>query len=194
MFVTDEIDMTADNIDVLIVSSNKGLALAPGMSMLALSPRALCRVVEQPRSYYLDVRAMLTDGLRGQTPFTPAIGIFLQLDARLSKLSKESFASERAHAQALANRFREGITTLPLRPYSRYMPNAITAVEIVDHVVSARTIVKLLEEVHGLMVGPNSGELAETVFRVSHMGHQALSDVDRLIAALKQVFDMVGKR
>jgi aspartate aminotransferase-like enzyme len=188
IFGTDRIDVTKSNIDVLIISSNKGLALAPGMSMLLMSPLALTRMVEMPRSYYLDVRAMLSDGLRGQTPFTPATGIFLQLDARLSALTKEGLDSACANAEAVAHHFREQIASLPLQAYSQHMPNAMTALQVVGGNLSAQTIVKLLNQDFGLVVAPNGGELADTVFRVSHMGNLKLHDVDLLISALKQIF------
>ena len=188
IFGTDEIDMTKSNIDVLIISSNKGLALAPGLSMLVLSPRGLSRLVEQPRSYYLDVRAMLSDGLRGHTPFTPAAGILLQLEARLAKLTKESLESECNHARALACHFREHIASMPLQAYSQHMPNAMTAVKVIGNTISARTIVKLLDRDYGLFVGSNDGELADTVLEVSHMGNLKLSDVNLLISALTQIF------
>jgi aspartate aminotransferase-like enzyme len=188
LFGTDRINMSESNIDVLILSSNKGLALAPGMSMLVMSPRALSRLVAMPRSYYLDVRAMLSDGLRGQTPFTPATGIFLQLDARLSVLTRESLDRGCRHAHAMASHFRAHMAALPLRPYSRHMPNAMTALEVFGSNQSARTIAKTLAREYGLVVGANGGKLADSVFRVSHMGALELNDVDLLISALTHIF------
>jgi aspartate aminotransferase-like enzyme len=157
------------------------------MSMLVMSPRALSRMVEQPRSYYLDVRAMLADGLRGQTPFTPATGIFLQLNARLSKLTRQALDAACDHAGMLANHFREQIVGLCLQPFSRCMPNAMTALEITGAEISARSLVKLLEHNYGLLVAPNSGGLADRIFRVSHMGNLKLSDIDNLVAALAEI-------
>jgi len=187
MFCTDKIDMTESNIDVLIVSSNKGLALAPGMSILVMSPRALSRLVETPRTYSLDVRATLTDGLRGQTPFTPAIGVFLQLDARLSKLSRPALAAACEHAGQMAAYFRKNIDGLPLRLYSQHLPNALTPLEVSGGAMTARGIVDRLDREYGLLVGPNGGALADKVFRVSHMGNLKISDLDMLLSALKKV-------
>ena len=62
LFATDPLDMTANAIDVAIISSNKGLALAPGIAMLVLSPRALERRVPNPPTYCLDAGPMLADG------------------------------------------------------------------------------------------------------------------------------------
>ncbi len=188
LFVTDRIEMTASNIDVLILSSNKGLALAPGLSMLVLSPKALRRMIAQPRSYYLNLGVMLSEGARGQTPFTPAIGIILQLEQRLSGLLKTGLDASIERARRLAAHFRAGIEPLPLRPYSRHMPNAMTAVEITEPGLSARIIVDRLDAEHDIVVAPNGGKLETKLFRVAHMGNLTTGDVDLLIKALKQIF------
>jgi len=187
LFITDRLDMTDSNIDVLILSSNKGLALAPGLSMLVLSPKALTRIVGEPRSYYLDLRAMVSDGGRGQTPFTPAIGVILQLEERLSSLLRSGLSRSIEHARQLAAHFRRGISDLPLRPYSRHMPNAMTALEVVDPGLSARSIVDRLDAEHGLVVAPNGGKLETRMFRVAHMGNLTTGDVDLLLKALKHI-------
>jgi aspartate aminotransferase-like enzyme len=187
MFGTDKIDMAESKIDVLIASSNKGLALAPGISILVMSPRALSRLVETPRSYYLDVRAMLTDGLRGQTPFTPAIGVFLQLDVRLSKLSRQALDTGCEHARRMATYFRDDVAGLPLRFYSRHLPNALTPLELSCEAMTAREIVDRLDRDYGLLVAPNAGALADKVFRVSHMGNLKMSDFDMLLSALREI-------
>lgn len=188
LFVTDRLDMTASDIDVLIVSSNKGLALAPGLSMLVLSPKALAQMIARPRTYYLDLRAMVSDGARGQTPFTPAIGVVLQLEQRLSSLLTTGLDRSIDHARGLAAHFRAALDRLPLRPYSRHMPNAMTAVEVTASGLSARKIVDRLDAEHDLVVAPNGGQLADKVFRVAHMGNLTTGHVDRLVQALEQIF------
>jgi aspartate aminotransferase-like enzyme len=193
LFGTDKIDMMDSNIDILIISSHKGMGLSPGLSMLLISPKAQACLVSQPKAHYLDVKAMLSDGQRGQTPFTPAIGVLLQLDARLAKLTRAKLDQECAHAKMLAQLFRERISELPLRAYSQHMPNAMTALELTDKTISARDVVKRLAQDYGLMVAPSGGKLADTVFRVSHMGKLDASDVDRLIAALKDILTSCGK-
>ncbi len=78
MFITDELDMQKFNIDALILSSQKGLALPPGITMLVLTPNAIKNLQPQS-SLYFDFKSYLSDGQRGQTPFTPAVTILLQL-------------------------------------------------------------------------------------------------------------------
>ena len=52
MFVTDPIDMQKQNIDVVIASSQKGLALPPGLTMVILAPKALEKVQDIKSLYF----------------------------------------------------------------------------------------------------------------------------------------------
>ncbi|MDR2196212.1 MAG: aminotransferase class V-fold PLP-dependent enzyme [Gallionellaceae bacterium] len=185
LFVSDPLDMQAQHIDVLIISSHKGLALPPGLAMVLLSPRALERV-HPSGSYYLDFGSHLHEGERGQTPFTPAISIILQLQHRLTQLHSQGLNTEWQRAASVAARFRMGIAELPLVPYSAHMPNAMTALQLTNE-IPAPWVVGELESRHGCVVAPNGGKLSDIVFRVSHMGAQDLQDADFIVNALMDV-------
>ena len=182
LFVTDELDMQKHAIDALILSSHKGLALPPGLAMVVLSPRAQAKV-RPAASYYLNFRSHLQDGLRGQTPFTPAVTIILQLQLRLTQLIERGIAQEQQRAKAIAEYFRAAIRPLPLKPYSQFMPNAMTALTSTD-ARNATEIVAQLEQRYGVIVAPNGGELKERLFRVAHMGDITQEYTDVLINAL----------
>lgn len=190
LFMTDPLDMQADRIDALIVSSHKGLALPPGLAMVLLAPRALARV-RTGASYYLDLAAHLGDGVRGQTPFTPAVTIMLQLQQRLTALCEAGPAAEWARVAALAARFRAGLAGLPLRCHARHMPNAMTALALTGAAPDAPTLVRRLEVEYGCVVAPNGGALASTVFRVGHMGALEAGDIDHLLAALQSLLGVL---
>lgn len=186
MFVTDEINMTDQHIDALIISSHKGLALPPGVSMVILSPRAISKI-DHIKSLYLNFHNYLADGLRGQTPFTPAVTILLQLHARLKQIERDTLKHEIDKAARIADYFRKHISAWPIGLYSRFMPNAMTALTPTNG-ESALGIVKYLEECHNIIVAPNGGALKNTVFRVSHMGDMTTEYVDVLIDALDQYY------
>ncbi len=184
MFVTDEIDMQRHNIDAVIVSSQKGLALPPGLTMVVLSPKAQKRL-NDVRSHYFNFKNYLADGERGQTPYTPAVTIILQLLARLEQIERDGgVAASIAHAKEMAEYFRNGIRDLPYGFYTPYMPNAMTALTSKSG-MSARKIVQDLEDESRVMVCPNGGELGERIFRVSHMGAMTKEYIDLLLEAMR---------
>ncbi len=183
MLVTDPIDMSKQHIDVVIASSQKGLALPPGLTMVILAPRALEKV-QEVKSLYFNFKDYLRNGQRGQTPYTPAVTIMLQLEARLAQIEREGgVAQSIAKAQEVAVYFRESIKNLPLKAYTPFMPNAMTTLTPTDG-KSAMDIVNDLENENKVMVCPNGGAERDTIFRVSHMGNVDKAYMDILIDAL----------
>ncbi len=119
-FLADPLSVAAAGIDALIVSSQKALALPPGMSFVVLSARAAERA-RQPRrrSYYFDFRKYLDDIVRGQTPFTPAVGLILQLERRLEQVAAAGPAAVIGGVARLALDFRRRIGGLPSARFPR---------------------------------------------------------------------------
>lgn len=188
MFITDKLDMQRHNIDALIISSHKGLALPPGLSMVILSPKAIAKI-NPVHQLYFDFNSYLKDGQRGQTPFTPAVTIILQLHQRLQCIIEDGIKTHRERAKGAAEYFRESIKELPLELYSSYMPNAMTTLTPTDG-KSAAQIVKDLDEQFDIIVAPNGGELRDKIFRVSHMGNMNKEYVDILINALHTYYNI----
>lgn len=183
MLVTDPIDMTKQHIDAVIASSQKGLALPPGLTMVVLAPRALEKV-QEVKSLYFNFKDYLRNGQRGQTPYTPAVTIMLQLEARLAQIEREGgVAQSIARAKEVATYFRESIKALPLKAYTPFMPNAMTTLTPTDG-RSAMDIVNDLERDYKVMVCPNGGTERDIIFRVSHMGGMDKAYTDILIDAL----------
>ena len=84
LFLADEFDMKKFEVGCMITGSQKALACAPGVSIIVLSPLALKRIEAiDPKCMYLNIRSALLNAERGQTPFTPAVGILRQIHERL---------------------------------------------------------------------------------------------------------------
>ncbi|MBQ8306766.1 MAG: alanine--glyoxylate aminotransferase family protein [Blautia sp.] len=183
-FLADEFDMKATGADVMITGSQKALACPPGISIIVLSANAVNRVQSnEVKSLYFDLKNALKDGVRGQTPFTPAVGVLLQINARLHEIKENGGATgEQEKIAYLASYFRNRIKDLPLSIYSESFSNAVTSLE--THNVSALEICKVLKDEYGIWVCPNGGALGEKVFRVGHIGCLTTGDYDVLINAL----------
>jgi aspartate aminotransferase-like enzyme len=186
-FLCDPIHMEKMGIDLLITSSQKALALPPGLSLMVLGPRALDMVGNiRPRSHYFGLRKYLEDGERGQTPFTPAVGVILQLAERLESVRKEGAENLVRRSASLARHFRSSIAGLPFAIFPDRPSNALTALAPTDG-VSAYEIYTKLKDGYGLVVTPNGGKLRDRVFRVGHMGNLDESKLDALAQALKEI-------
>ena len=192
MLVTDPVDMQSSHIDVVIASSQKGLALPPGLTMVILAPSAIERV-QDIQSLYFNFKDYLSNGERGQTPYTPAVTIMLQLEARLNQINRRGGVEQSIKsAKAIAEYFRESIKDLPLKAYTEFMPNAMTTLTPTDG-KSAMEIVNALEDGYKVMVCPNGGAERDIIFRVSHMGDMTRAYTDVLINALYDYYKIERK-
>lgn len=185
-FLADPLHMEKWKIDVIITSSQKALAVPPGVSMLILSGRALERVnSNHVESLYFNLSNALKDGERGQTPFTPAVNTLLQIHARLADLVKCGVEQENRRIADLAEHFRKGIQDLPLTIASPSLSNAVTP--LVPDGISAYEIFERLEDEYQIWVCPNGGDLRDKLFRVGHIGDLSFEDNEQLIKALRAV-------
>lgn len=189
MFLTDELDMSAQHIDALIISSQKGLAIAPGLAMVILTPKAIARLIPEPASLYFRFSDYLKDSERGQTPYTPAVSLLIQLQQRLQQIQQHGGVSASiAHAKSVATLFRQGIAKLPLALSSKYMANSVTALSPTQN-HSAAKIVADIKQQYQIELCPNGGELTHTLFRVAHMGNISHDDTQILLDALHDYFN-----
>lgn len=187
-FLADSFHMEHLAVDIMIASSQKALAVPPGISFLVLSETAVRRIQRQSvHSLYFDLADALKNMERGQTPFTPAVSILLQMNVRLKQLTDAGVEKERQRIAALAGHFREGIQRLPLKIAVSVsdLSNALTPLLVEG--CSAHKIFERLETEHQIWVCPNGGEIGESLFRVGHMGALTVQDNERLIGALREV-------
>jgi aspartate aminotransferase-like enzyme len=186
-FIADDFDMKKLQVDVMITGSQKALACPPGVSVLVLSPKAIERVNKNnPKCMYLDLKAALKDGERGQTPFTPAVGILFQINERLRKIDRAGGVdTEKENIATIAQDFRRKIKGLPFEIVSESMSNAVTPLH--PTTASANDIFLTLKDEYGIWVCPNGGELKDKLFRVGHLGALTVEDNDKLIAAFKDM-------
>lgn len=186
-FLADPFDMTHCGADVMITGSQKVLACPPGVSIIVLSPRATERVINaKVKTMYFNLADMLKNMERGQTPFTPAVGILLQINARLKEIEKVGGAdSEIARVAAQAADFRSKITDLPFEYVSQSPANGVTSLHPVN--ADAYKIFELLKNEYGIWICPNGGNMKNTVFRVGHIGALTHKDNTTLVNAFKDL-------
>ncbi|MGK0188978.1 MAG: aspartate aminotransferase-like enzyme [Verrucomicrobiales bacterium] len=182
----DHFYMDAWNVDVAILSSQKALALPPGLSFVAMNERAIARLERsKPKTLYFNLRDYLDNQRRGQLPYTPAIGLMLQLHQRLLDIQKETLQEVVEAHRLRASYFRTAIehlefNSLPVRP-----SNAMTALTCAT--MDASNVVTELQNQYQMVVAPSGGVLKSKVIRIAHMGAQDHDDLRRLAAAFGEI-------
>ena len=187
-FLADEVNMDKYGIDAVILSSQKALALAPGLSIVALSERILERVESiNPHSIYFDFKDYLKNGLRGQTPFTPAVRVIIELEDMVKRLEDKGIENVIKETNELASYFRRRIKEIGLDYPDYPLSNAVTPVIFNDF--DAEEVYRQLIDKYGYTVNPSGGDNAKKMFRVSHVGNHTIEDVENLVLAIEEIIN-----
>ncbi len=180
------VSIDAWGIDAVVAGSQKGLAAPPGLAMVHLSDRAVAAL--QPGTFYLDLRAHLKSLEKNDTPWTPAVPLFLALKEALLLLKEEGLATriERTHRLAEATRNAVDALGLELFPNRRFASDTVTAVKNPPGLGDPE-VRKVLERQYNVLVQGGQGALTGKIFRVGHMGIADWPDLLVTFAALERV-------
>ncbi|PIC66104.1 aspartate aminotransferase [Sporosarcina sp. P21c] len=185
-YLADPFDMEGSTANAVIISSQKALGLPPGMSYVVLDKKSQDRVREISfKSVYFNFNKYLSDGERGQTPYTPAVSNLLQLNKKLKYVDKQSVTKIIKETRELAIHFRNEIIKLPFEIPTKSPSNALTAVSPLRS-ISPESVVQSLKMNSDIYVMPNGGELSCKIFRVGHLGAITIENNQYLLDEIKK--------
>ena len=186
-FLIDPYDMAGNNIDVTILSSQKGLCIAPGLSPVVISERLYEERVKHNniKNLYFDFNQYIKNFLRGQTPFTPAVGVCYEMNKALHLIEEEGYENYLARIDSVAKDFREKIKDLPISIPKFTLSNAVTPIRFEEPI--ARKVFTVLKDKYDIFVNPTGGENEDYVLRIAHIGDTNIKDNTMLVELLKKV-------
>jgi len=166
--------MDAWGVDVTVAGSQKGLMLPPGLSFNAVSPQALAAAehARLPRSFW-SWSEQLSANKDGYFPYTPATTLVYGLIEAIEMLNEEGlenvFARHARHAVATRKAVEAwGLEIQCIDP--KAFSNTLTAVRMPQG-ASADAFRRIVLEAFDMSLGTGLGRLADTVFRIGHLGH-----------------------
>ena len=179
-------------VDAAYSGTQKCLACPPGLSPIALGPRALERLEARRRpvqSWYLDLSLIgRYFGEKRVYHHTAPISMVYALYAALARVLAEGLEARFARHRAAHERLVAGLEPLGFRmlvPSQHRLPMLCAVLPPVADEAAVRR--RLLDE-HGIEIGGGLGKLAGRVWRIGLMGENARPEiVDRLLAALRSL-------
>jgi aspartate aminotransferase-like enzyme len=181
-FLAEDLNMDELDIDICVTSTQKGLNIPPGLSILFFSKK-LADYQFNHKGYYWDFDENFSNLKRGQTPYSPATILFIQLNARLRQLKENGGESKNIADVRHRAIFFRGLCD----KYGWIIPAenpsfAITGFQTNDTV--ERKIFNGLISQYDTFIMPGS---VPGFYRVSHMG---LQDEDELRELAKRINDL----
>jgi 2-aminoethylphosphonate-pyruvate transaminase len=187
----EDLDVTRDRIDACVTSSGKCLHGAPGIALVCVRREWLAASADsQPRTFSLDLRRYHDQLEKNfQTPFTPAVPIFLALDRAVEELLEQGGVTERRRQyQRRRAQLAQGLASLGL-PLLQLPANseACSILTVgVPATIGFDALYRMLRE-RGYVIYGTKPPLAPRYFQLSVMGDLTDADLSGFLAALGSV-------
>lgn len=180
-------------LDAVVMGSQKCIAAPAGLSGVFVSPRAYEQLHEE-RAYYLNLKAHV-DLLRDDedTPYTPAIPLFLAVREALRLLREEGLENRIARTAKLGEACRAAAKALGLALYpdESVASNTVTAINYPPNIDDGKFRKTLLEK-HGVVIAGGQAQLRGKIFRIGHMGICSMEDLRATWTAIEAVLADMG--
>jgi aspartate aminotransferase-like enzyme len=183
--------MDAWGLDMLLTSSQKCLALPPGLGLAAVSDRALTYAQTVPdRGWYFDLVLMEKHRLKDSTPATPAVSLIYALDLQLERIQAEGLERRFARHSAMAQRTQSWALSHGLALYAPegYRSQTVTTLDNRRNLDVPALNRFLLQR--GMRIANGYGSLKGKTFRIAHMGETQLSDIDCLLTTMDEYLSL----
>lgn len=187
------IEMDAWGIDVLFTSSQKCLALPPGLALCGVNERAMERAKSVPnRGWYFDFVLLEKHRTKDSTPMTPAMSLIFALDYQLDRILAEGLDNRFARHSAMAQRSTQWAEARgwPLLAPVGFRSQTLTVVTNPPEFDCA-DFNKFLAG-RNLRLANGYGDLKGKTFRIAHMGEIQMTDLENLLAAFNEYLPTKG--
>jgi aspartate aminotransferase-like enzyme len=183
-------------IDVAVGGSQKALSASPGVSFVAVSPRAAA-ATEQATSprFYFDWREYrrFASLPHPENPWTPAISVMQGLHAALELYFQDGVEAAMARHRTLSRAVKDGVHAIGLDLFGEGLEDnwTVTAIRAPEG-IDADTICDRIRSDFACVLAPGQGPLKGKVFRIGHFGYFSELDIIRGLAALEMTLERLG--
>ena len=181
-------------LDVVISGSQKGWMVPPALALVSVSERAWeaqerCKT---PR-FYFDLKRAKESLATGQTPWTPAVSVFFQLDRALELMFEEGLEEIYARHHRLARMVRDGVRALGLELFAAEGVESSTVTSIrVPEGIDARELLTVARTEFDTVFAGGQRDLNGKIFRFGHLGYVSEDDVRAGLTALEGTLAKIG--
>jgi aspartate aminotransferase-like enzyme len=180
-----KIEMDAWGLDLLFTSSQKALALPPGLALCGVSDRAMQRAEKVPdRGWYFDLLRMEKHRLKDSTPATPAMSLVYALDVQLDRILAEGLERRFERHAAMAQRAQAWAEA---KDWSLYAPEGYRSqtLTVVENPASFDlSALNRFMAPHNVRLANGYGALKGKTFRIAHMGEIQMADLEQLLGLM----------
>ncbi len=191
----EELHMDKWGIDVCVAGAQKALAAPPGISPIAISPRAKkYMIANPPPTFYFNLaRYFKYYDDNKETPFTPALPLLYAYREALDIILEEGMDARVKRHRTCSDALYSGLSAMGLTPFAKEdaRSTVVIALNYLDG-LEDKTFRSTLSEKFRVLVAGGFGDLKGKVFRVGCMGEVHKYHVMRTVSAISSTLDMMG--
>ncbi|MDA0353457.1 MAG: alanine--glyoxylate aminotransferase family protein [Chloroflexi bacterium] len=181
-------------LDVVISGSQKGWMIGPGLVFVSCSARSWEKQshTTTPR-FYLDLQKAKDYLENGQTPSTPAVNLFFQLDKALDLMFEEGIEAIYDRHRRLAQMTRDGVRALGLELFAEEgsESDTVTAIRVPEGIDGGK-LVKVAREEFDTVFAGGQGSLKGQIVRFGHLGYVTEEHIRDGLSGLEGALERVG--
>lgn len=187
----DWLPTDAWGLDVCLTSSQKALALPPGLAFAAASDRVLERAKQvTSRGWYFDFLLLEKYLVKNTTPATPAISLLRAADRQLSDILAEGLEARLARHRRLAEQTQQwalgrGFGLFAAQGYRSHTVTCVANSRPVDFAALSAFLKQ-----RGLAISNGYGDLKGKTFRIAHMGDVREDELTDLLATIDEFLSL----
>jgi aspartate aminotransferase-like enzyme len=181
-------------VDALVMGSQKCLAAPPGLAAVALSQRAT-QSLHSETSFYTNLKDHVEGLAKQDTPYTPAVPLFLAFREALRMLKEEGIGNRIARTRKLAEAARAAYAALDvdLYPDARFASNTVSATKYPPGLDDAK-FRKILREQYRVILAGGQSQLKGKIFRIGHMGICSFPDLAACFTGIEGTLVAMGHK
>lgn len=194
--VAADLKTDAWGLDVVLAGSQKAFMIPPGLAGISISPRAWEAAERcKNRKYYFDLKMAKKFLDKGQTPFTPAVSVFMGLRAGLKMIEEEGLEHAFARHRLYRDMVRAGVQALGLGLFTKIevASTAVTAIKTPEG-LSPSEIRAELRDRFNVITAVGQGKWIDNSFRIGHLGYVDPLELLAAMGALEMVLADKGFR
>jgi len=187
-----KIEVDKRGIDICISSSQKALALPPGMAIASVSEKAIKRFEQVgSKGWYLDFKTMLRfiKEKNYQSHCTPSLSHMFAMDFQLDRIEKEGlenrFIRHIEMAEFMINWASHFFQVFCKPGFESLTVTCVKNTRGID-------VAKLNSELgkRGMQLSNGYGALKDKTFRIAHMGELTLADMEELTGNIEEILSL----
>ena len=178
-------------IDVALTSSQKALALPPGLALAAVSDRVLERAKEiEYRGYYFDFLVMEKSLLKNNTTATPPISLMFAAEKQLDDIFAIGLDKRWQHHLDMREVAHKWTLDHGFGFYAQegYRSPTVTAVDNRQRGVDVNQMAAYLLE-RGFTIDKGYGAIKGQTFRIAHLGDMGMDTLNEVLGHMKEFIE-----